>query len=179
MSSRLETNGIQDLARGQIEELTASLDPTAIRRRTDTVLMITKLCAVPAVFFILFIDYRFGRLISDSGDWAILVALNTFMVLGVFVAYDALRGLLNQWRDLLSSVDMINKILGQGDGLIKRAAEVATDQLKELKPEVKWSVEAGKAAVPLTTLLEKAGLPNVQDRQDTSDEEGFIAVESG
>ena len=179
MSSRLETNGIQDLARGQIEELTASLDPTAIRRRTDTVLMITKVCAVPAVFFILFIDYRFGRLISDSGDWAILVALNTFMVLGVFVAYDALRGLLNQWRDLLSSVDMINKILGQGDGLIKRAAEVASDQLKELKPEMKWSVEAGEAAVPLTALLEKAKTSNGMNDVTKGDDEGFIAVESG
>ncbi len=176
MKNKSENNGIQDLARGQIEELTASLDPTAIRRRTDTVLMITKVCAVPAVFFILFIDYRFGRLISDSGDWAILVALNTFMVLGVFVAYDALRGLLNQWRDLLGSVDMINKILGQGDGLIKRAAEVASDQLKEFKPDMKWSVEAGEAAMPLSALLEKTSLP---ESIDSGNRDGIITVESG
>ncbi len=141
--------------------------------------MIAKVCAVPAVFFVLFIDYRFGRLISAPGDWAILVALNTFMVLGVFVAYDALRGLLNQWRDLLSSVDMINKILGQGDGLIKRAAEVASDQFKELKPEMKWSVEAGEAAVPLTALLEKAKTSHGLNGVNKGDEEGFIAVESG
>ena len=125
------TDELAKMTRTQITELTNALNPMAIRKKTDNVLDIIKACAIPSVLFILFVDYRFGRLVTSHGDWAILVALNTLMVLGIFVAYDALRNLLNQWRELLDAVDTLNIIVSKGDDLVKQATSAAATHLKE------------------------------------------------
>ena len=122
---------LAEITRNQVNELTSALNPMAIRKKTDNVLDIIKACAIPSVMFILFVDYRFGRLVTSHGDWAILVALNTLMVLGIFVAYDALRNLLNQWRDLLDAVDTLNNIMSKGDDLVKQATSAAASHLRE------------------------------------------------